>query len=99
MIGLQELALFGVLALGWVAGSILVAGLTRGGIFAYLGWVLVALVCSPLLVALYLIGASVQTLEDRLVEELGQLRESAQGPPTRFQQRFGGLAADKGDDD
>jgi hypothetical protein len=101
MIGLQDLTLFGVLVLvfDWLTGSILVAGLTRGGIFAYFGWLLAALVCSPLFVALYLIGISVQRLEDRLVEELGSLRDVAQGPPTRFQQRFGGGAAEKGDED
>jgi hypothetical protein len=84
---------------GWLVGSVLVAGLTRGGIFAYLGWLLVALVCSPVVVALYHIGLSIHQLEDHLIEELGRARESAAGPPSRFQQRFGGGAAEKGDED
>ena len=71
----------------------------RGGVFSFLIAFLVALVCSPLLMALFQIGAAVRGLEERLVEELGTLREAPSGPPTRFQQRFGGLAGKKGEDE
>jgi hypothetical protein len=93
--------ILGVILIAWLMGAIFVGAIASEsrGVMGFFGWLLAALIISPPLAAVLLVASSVQGLDKRLVEEIGRLGERTQGPPTRFQQRFGGPAAEKGGDD
>lgn len=93
--------LLGVIIIGWLMGAIFVGAIASEsrGVLGFFGWLLAAILISPPLAAVLLVASSIQAMDKHVIEAVGQLREHTQGPPTRFQRRFGGQPTEKGNDD